>query len=793
MRVFVVALITAVTSMSAQAAPDASKMFGGAAPFTIDQIPSSRLKSDLQSLPAPARERGVAWLNSFSFPAHDVEHLRVDGRGAVFYEDSQLPDEISQVDLEADPTLEGINPVDAFKLHSKPGAANVVYVNFKGSTIANTAWNYGAAASYQAKPFNKDADPSTFSEAERKDIGEIWHRIAEDFSAFDVDVTTEAPAAFGPKVGHILITSNSTVSGGAMPHYNAGGVAYVGVWGYSNYEYYQPALVYYDQLASSPTYISEAASHELGHNLALSHDGTSTVGYYTGHGDGLLSSWAPIMGVGYYQNVTQWSKGEYNDANNTQDDLAIISARLSYRSDDHANNHASSTALIVDSSGHIASSNPEFDPLNDRPDNKGVIENSSDTDVFFFDTAAGEINISITPAWAAYTRSSRRGANLDIKATLTDGAGLTIVDDYLDDTEASLTANVPAGRYYLEITGVGNSAINYSAYGSLGEYFIVGQVVASSADTTVPNPDPMSWVSAPVSTSRTSIEMTATVATDDSGFVEYQFVCTTGGQGCVASAWQADTVYTANGLEFGTGYSYQVKARDSVGNETALSTAASATTWSNAQPVGVTDSAEGDKDATILIDVLANDSDPDGDTLQVYSVSVAAGNGDAVISGSKILYTPDTGFVGSDTFSYVTTDGFGGYSSNTGVTIDVLDANSAPTANPDSAEVLLVSSVVIDVLANDTDPEGTSLNIVSVVNGAKGSAINNGDGTITYTAANKKRGGDVFSYTVSDGELTSTTTVSVSIVKSLSTDGGTDGGTGDTGGGSGKCHPKKGC
>ncbi|KAF6260322.1 hypothetical protein COO60DRAFT_898787 [Scenedesmus sp. NREL 46B-D3] len=55
----------------------------------------------------------------------------------------------------------------------------------------------------------------------------------------------------------------------------------------------------------------EATSHEVGHNMGLSHDGTASVGYYRGHGD-----WAPIMGVAYSRNVSQWSRGDYSGANN---------------------------------------------------------------------------------------------------------------------------------------------------------------------------------------------------------------------------------------------------------------------------------------------------------------------------------------------------------------------------------------------------------------------------------------------------------------------------------------------
>jgi hypothetical protein len=67
--------------------------------------------------------------------------------------------------------------------------------------------------------------------------------------------------------------------------------------------------------------IAEAAAHEIGHTLGLSHDGVvGGSGYYSGTANGL---WAPIMGAGYYCSMTQFSKGEYLNANNLEDDMAV--------------------------------------------------------------------------------------------------------------------------------------------------------------------------------------------------------------------------------------------------------------------------------------------------------------------------------------------------------------------------------------------------------------------------------------------------------------------------------------
>ena len=276
-------------------------------------------------------------------------------------------------------------------------------------------------------------------------------------------MTTEQPAAFGPETGHILITHNGDENGLTMPYASAGGVAYVGVWGLSSYGYYSPALVYYNNLGSGwPPYVAEAAAHEMGHNLALSHDGTSTPGYYAGHGEGWVS-WAPIMGVGYYTNVTQWSKGEYPDANNAQDDLVIIGEQLAYRPDDHGNDTSTASGLLIDAAGNVASSNPETDPDNLYADNKGVIETRSDLDYFVLTAGSGGLSLQVTPAWDAYYRDNHRGANLDVLATLYDAGG-NVVDasDPLADTRAAVSATIAAGTYYLAVEGVGNPNTPYS-------------------------------------------------------------------------------------------------------------------------------------------------------------------------------------------------------------------------------------------------------------------------------------------------------------------------------------------
>lgn len=456
------------------------------------------------------------------------------------------------------------------------------------------------------------------------------------------------------------------------------------------------------------------------------------------------------MGVGYYTNVTEWSKGEYPSANNSQDDLNIIGTKLSYRPDSVSNTLTGATPLAIDpSNGSITVTTPETDPANSEPVNKGIIETAADVDYFWFDASTGPINITVTPAWAAYTRSSTRGANLDVEVKLYDQSGTLITTNSpSDDTFATLATNVDAGRYFIVVSGVGNTVIPYSDYGSLGEYFISGTITPAAADTTAPNPNPMTWAQEPTAISGNSIAMTATTATDDSGVVEYQFQCLAGGTGCINSAWQSSPNYVITGLSANTTYSFNVTARDTSGNVTTASSALSATTPANQAPLAADDSAVVNEDTSITISALSNDSDPDGDSLTISSVGTALHGATSIVSNT-IRYQPAANYFGSDSFSYTISDGLGGTATAT-VSITVNPVNDVPTTVADTATVLVRQTVNINVLANDSDIDGDTLALTAVTRPTRGTAtiVNN---AVSFYAGTK-RGTSTFNYTVSDGK-----------------------------------------
>ena len=657
-------LLAIVVLIGTSADASARRTFGRDQPFDLSELPIGKLRTGIEQLPPEKRLRAMTWLHQFNFPGVDVPQLRADIEGGVLYVDpAPVTVEGATTPVGAVTVVATIPTASAFTLHSRAGASNVIYLDVDGHVLTGTAWNASTGrATLNAVAYDTDGVPGTFSTAELNNIINIWRRMSEDFAPFNVDVTTQLPAAFGPRIARVLITRDSDSSGLAMPWQGAGGVAYINVFGASNYPYYQPALVYYNRLGNGrEDYVAEAAAHEMGHNLGLSHDATATSSYYGGHGAG-VTSWGPIMGTGYNRAVSQWSRGEYAGANNFEDDVALVTGKLSLRGDDYGNTNASASPLIANPTGTVTSTTVDNDWSNLQPQNKGLIENQTDIDVFYFDASPGTVNLTAMPHRMPVDTA---GGNLDLQLALySQGGALLGTASPNGGTSANVLVNVPAGRLFLHVSGVGDPTVPYSDYGSLGQYTLSGTIPIAAPNTIPPTPNPMSFESAPTATSPTALAMRAATAIDDAGSaVQYRFECVAGGVGCVTSVWQTGRDFAPTGLAASTLYRYRVSARDASGNETAPSADLSVTTpqvpvLANRPPVAVADSASLAPRKLITLSVLANDSDPDGDPLTVTQVTHGT-RGSVTILGSTVRYQ-SLGTSGLDSFSYAISDGKGG-------------------------------------------------------------------------------------------------------------------------------------
>ncbi|MEL7264775.1 MAG: Ig-like domain-containing protein, partial [Planctomycetota bacterium] len=185
----------------------------------------------------------------------------------------------------------------------------------------------------------------------------------------------------------------------------------------------------------------------------------------------------------------------------------------------------------------------------------------------------------------------------------------------------------------------------------------------------------------------------------------------------------------------------------------------------NSAPVAVNDLLTTEFEQPIVIthaEMLANDFDPDQDIIRVVGAG-SARNGTLTSSRGAFTFTPDAGFSGQTQFAYRISDG---ELTDLGfVLINVNEpANNDPVANDDSATVNEDESIVIDVLANDSDVDGDNLSIGSVTDPTNGTARINADGTVTYTPDTNYSGSDSFRYSLQDGNGGNATgTVNVTI------------------------------
>ena len=187
----------------------------------------------------------------------------------------------------------------------------------------------------------------------------------------------------------------------------------------------------------------------------------------------------------------------------------------------------------------------------------------------------------------------------------------------------------------------------------------------------------------------------------------------------------------------------------------------------NTSPTATDDTATIAEDAVATtIAVLTNDSDTDGDTLTIASVTQGS-NGAVVITnnGADLTYQPNANFNGADSFSYTISDGNGGTDTAT-VNVTVTPVNDAPVATDDTITIAEDAvATTIAVLTNDSDTDGDTLTIASVTQGSNGAVvITNNGADLTYQPNANFNGADSFSYTISDGNGgTDTATVTVTV------------------------------
>ncbi len=149
-------------------------------------------------------------------------------------------------------------------------------------------------------------------------------------------------------------------------------------------------------------------------------------------------------------------------------------------------------------------------------------------------------------------------------------------------------------------------------------------------------------------------------------------------------------------------------------------------------PLAVNDLSTTPAGTPVLVPILANDSDPDGDLL-APSISISPLNGIAsLLPDGSLLYAPEPGFFGLDALTYLLCDA-GGLCDDAVVFIDVTLVNNPPVAADDYGSTSPGAPLTVSVLANDSDPDGDLLSVTLVAGPiAGGSAVINADGSITY-------------------------------------------------------------
>ena len=167
----------------------------------------------------------------------------------------------------------------------------------------------------------------------------------------------------------------------------------------------------------------------------------------------------------------------------------------------------------------------------------------------------------------------------------------------------------------------------------------------------------------------------------------------------------------------------------------------------NRAPIAENDTDNTQEEAAVMVPVLANDSDPDGDTISIVSVTTPE-HGQAVINGNMIDYTPEENFVGTDSFRYTISDG--PYEDSATVTITVNPVNDAPVADDIQVATDEDTPVTLIMSCTDADIEELTYHASQPENGGVSVTGNQA----TYTPGENYNDNDSFTYYCTDASGT---------------------------------------
>jgi hypothetical protein len=339
-------------------------------------------------------------------------------------------------------------------LNSYPSASAVIFLDFDGHAVDGTGWNYNGPIFCAPSGMDNTKITSAFN------------RVAEDYRPFNVNITTDSTKFLAAPINRrmrVVITVTSSWYG------NAGGVAFVGsyTWGDDT-----PCFVFSALLNYNEKYVGEAASHEAGHTLGLYHqssyDGNcvKTSDYNGGLGTGEIA-WAPIMGVGYYKNMSLWHNGANPyGCNSIQNDLTVITTNngFTFRTDDYASSITQANSLSFTNNQFVIS---------------GVVETTTDVDFIRFNMPVNARFLLDAIPYNVGTGNS--GSNVDLQVSLYDSRR-NLVRTYNPGTllNSVIDTTLTNGTWFLMVEGKGNAfAPDYASLGSysLSARFSVGGVL----------------------------------------------------------------------------------------------------------------------------------------------------------------------------------------------------------------------------------------------------------------------------------------------------------------------------